>query len=103
MVYPLSIPISGNLSVLSSQVADPRLDAFIKKWKAPKAPPPNPAVAAAPTVKAALDAVSAVSAPKAAAKGSGAATLSSYSEEFEDDKYSEGTRCSDSERASTAK
>lgn len=83
--------------------AQEALDAFIKKWKAPKAPPPNPAVAAPPTVKAALDAVSAASAPKAAAKGSGAATLSSYSEEFEDDKYSEGTRYSDSERASTAK
>ena len=81
-----------------------RLDAFIKKWKAPKAPPPALNTAAPPpAAKAAPD--HAVSAPKAlAAKGSAAAgTLSSYSEEFEDDKYSEGTRYSDSERTSSAK
>eukprot|EP00435_Cladocopium_sp_Y103_P030432 s1224_g7.t1 len=81
--------------------AQEALDAFIKKWKAPKAtPPPAPATAAPPTTKPVPD--HAVSAPKP--KGSvGAGTLSSYSEEFEDDKYSEGTRYSDSERASTAK
>lgn len=80
-----------------------RLDAFIKKWKAPKAPPPLNTAPAPPAAKAAPD--HAMSAPKAlAAKGSAAAgTLSSYSEEFEDDKYSEGTRYSDSERASSAK
>ena len=80
-----------------------RLDAFIKTWKAPKAPPPALNTAAPPpTAKAAPD--HAVSAPKALAKGSAAAgTLSSYSEEFEDDKYSEGTRYSDSERTSSAK
>lgn len=84
--------------------AQEALDAFIKKWKAPKAPPPALNTAAPPpAAKAAPD--HAVSAPKAlAAKGSAAAgTLSSYSEEFEDDKYSEGTRYSDSERTSSAK
>ena len=70
------------------------MDAFIKKWKA-KAPPPTvPALALAAPPKAAPQALSA---PKASG------TLSSYSEEFEDDKYSEGTRYSDSEKASTAK